>query len=266
MRHFIIGILSCCLLLGCDLIQYHPYDVRLSGTLNINAANVAKIEEACADKDTLRFALMGDSQRWYNETKDFVTHINQRTDIDFVIHGGDISDFGVTKEFLWQRDIMNQLRMPYVCLLGNHDCIGTGKETFQQVFGTPNFSFIAGRVKFVCLNTNALDHDYSVPIPDLSFMEREASSRSDAFDKTVICMHARPYSDVFNNNVAVAFKHYTHLFRDLQFCTAAHNHAFSDETLFDDGVHYIVSDAMKNRNYLVFTLTPSGYEYERIFY
>ena len=39
---------------------------------------------------------MGDSQRWYDETADFVSHLNKRDDIDFVIHGGDVSDFGVT--------------------------------------------------------------------------------------------------------------------------------------------------------------------------
>ena len=39
---------------------------------------------------------MGDSQRWYDETLDFVGEINKRDDIDFVIHGGDMSDFGVT--------------------------------------------------------------------------------------------------------------------------------------------------------------------------
>ena len=53
---------------------------------------------------------MGDSQRWYDATEDFVKEINKRDDIDFVIHGGDMSDFGVTKEFLWQRDIMNGLK------------------------------------------------------------------------------------------------------------------------------------------------------------
>ena len=47
------------------------------------------------------------------QTLDFVGEINKRDDIDFVIHGGDMSDFGVTDEFLWQRDIMNKLRVPY---------------------------------------------------------------------------------------------------------------------------------------------------------
>lgn len=44
---------------------------------------------------------MGDSLRWYNEAEDFVTVLNKRNDVDFVIHGGDISDFGLTKEFMW---------------------------------------------------------------------------------------------------------------------------------------------------------------------
>ena len=61
-----------------------------------------------------KFVTMGDSQRWYDETLDFVGEINKRDDIDFVIHGGDMSDFGVTDEFLWQRDIMNKLHVPYV--------------------------------------------------------------------------------------------------------------------------------------------------------
>ena len=87
------------LLYRCDLIEYHPYDVRLHGQTGINEKNIARIEESCKGKDTLRFVLMGDSQRWYDETEAFVKALNNRDDVDFVIHGGDISDFGLTKEF-----------------------------------------------------------------------------------------------------------------------------------------------------------------------
>ena len=93
---------------------------------------------------------MGDSQRWYDETDDFVSHLNKRDDIDFVIHGGDVSDFGVTDEFLWQRDIMNKLKIPYVVLLGNHDCLGTGEETYRAIFGDPQF-LLHCRTGKVCL-------------------------------------------------------------------------------------------------------------------
>ena len=76
-------------------------------------------------------------------------------------------------EFEKQRDILNRLNVPYVCLLGNHDCLATGKEVFNTIFGDENFSFTAGNVRFVCLNTNALEFDYSEAVPDFSFLERE---------------------------------------------------------------------------------------------
>lgn len=257
----------CCMLFGgCDLIDYHPYDVRIDGETGINDKNIARIETLCQGKDTLRFAFMGDSQRWYDETQDFVTDVNRRDDIDFVIHGGDLSDFGVTDEFLWQRDILNGLKMPYVALIGNHDCLGTGEETFRAVFGNPNFAFIAGRVKFVCLNTNAIEYDYSRPIPDFDFMENEMTERVDEFGRTVIAMHIRPYYGDFNNNVARVFQRYVNLYPDIQFCLAAHEHRLAEEDLFDDGIMYYLSDCMKHRNYYIFTLTPDGYEREVVYF
>lgn len=256
-----------CLLMGsCDMIDYHPYDVRISGEKDINAKNIKKIEENCKDKSTIRFVTMGDSQRWYDETKSFVKHVNQRTDIDFVIHGGDISDFGVTDEFIWQRDIMNKLNVPYVVLLGNHDCIGTGEDAFHVIFGEPNFSFIAGRIKFVCLNTNAIEYDYSRPIPDFDFMEKEISDREEEFDKTVLSMHVRPLCFEFNNNVSQVFQYYVKQFPEIQFCTAAHEHRLFEEDLFEDGIMYYMSDCMKHRNYNIFTITPTGYEHEVVYY
>lgn len=251
---------------SCDMVDYHPYDVRISGETDVNAHNIEQIEADCKSKSTIRFVTMGDSQRWYDETEDFVKHLNQRNDIDFVIHGGDMSDFGITDEFLWQRDIMNRLNVPYVALIGNHDCIGTGEDTYRAVFGDPNFSFIAGRVKFVCLNTNALENDYSKPIPDFAFIEKEITDRRAEFDKTVVCMHVRPYTSGFNDNVARVFERYVIEFPGLQFCTAAHEHRLFEMDIFDDGVMYYMSDCMKHRSYYIFTITPEGYEHEVVYY
>ena len=256
----------CLLAGGCDLIDYHPYDVRISGETNVNANNIAQIEKNCKNKSVIRFVTMGDSQRWYDETEDFVKHINGRNDIDFVIHGGDISDFGVTDEFLWQRDIMNKLNVPYVVIIGNHDCLGTGKDTYRAVFGETDFAFIAGRVKFICLNTNAIEYDYSHPIPNLEFLAAQMSDRKDEFDKTVVSMHIRPFCDEFNNNVAHVFHHYIKTFPELQFCTAAHEHRPFEMDLFEDGIIYYMSDCMKHRNYYIFTITPDGYEHEVVYY
>ena len=102
------GILAICcsLMVACDMIDYHPYDTKIDGVHNINQQNCERIKQQCANRSSIKFAVISDTQRWYDETKDVVSSINNRTDIDFVIHCGDISDFGVTKEFTLQRDIL----------------------------------------------------------------------------------------------------------------------------------------------------------------
>lgn len=38
-------LLSCLLLTGCGMIDYHPYDVRISGETDVNAHNIEQIED-----------------------------------------------------------------------------------------------------------------------------------------------------------------------------------------------------------------------------
>ena len=117
LRKNLYGLLSCLFLAGCGMIDYHPYDVRISGETNVNAHNMEKIEANCKGKTTIRFAAMGDSQRWYDATEDFVKEINKRDDIDFVIHGGPKYDlpakmFGVFR---------HSLREPFVPIFRGFD-------------------------------------------------------------------------------------------------------------------------------------------------
>ncbi|MEG1616599.1 MAG: metallophosphoesterase [Bacteroidales bacterium] len=251
---------------SCDLIDYHPYDGKTNGTKRVNEWNALKIHNICQTRDTVRFVFMGDTQRWYDETVSFVNHLNQRGDVDFVIHAGDISDFGMTNEFEWVHSIMNKLHVPYVALLGNHDVIGNGINIFRSIYGPYNFSFLAGKTKFVCLNTNALEFDYSIPVPDFGFITTEIEDDEREYDRTIVAMHVQPYADQFNNNVAQPFQHYLNMLRNLQFCLHGHTHRLSEEDIFGDGVIYYGCAAMKDKNYLFFTLTPDGYEYEVVYY
>ena len=98
------------------MLEYHPYDCNISGAHGLTEKNVEAIELS-EYSDTLKFAMITDTQRWYDDTYDAVKAINRRNDISFVIHCGDISDFGATKEFVWQRDILQKLRYPYVCII-----------------------------------------------------------------------------------------------------------------------------------------------------
>lgn len=64
---------------GCSPFEYHPYDVRLEKKYkNINQKNIARIVQKDRHADTVRFIFMGDTQRWYDETEDFVKAVNRR--------------------------------------------------------------------------------------------------------------------------------------------------------------------------------------------
>lgn len=260
------AIALCLTLTGCeDLFSYHPYDTRFSGETDINARNIARIETLCADKDTLRIAVMSDSHLWLGDTRAIVADINSRSgSVDFAIHLGDLTDTGTTKEFVWQRDVLSALLVPYVALIGNHDFLGTGDEVYARMYGQMDFSFIAGRIKFVCINTNATEYDYLAAVPNFDFMEEQWTSDSSRFDRTIICMHARPYSDQFNNNVAKAFEHYVRNFKGLLCCLNGHDHAVQEDELYSDGVVYYGCDCAKHRSYLLFTITKTSYSHEII--
>lgn len=256
------------LVAACDLIEYHPYSVDTEGISDVNAAQMRRITASCAGRDTLRFALISDTQRQYDETEELIGHLNRNDSLNFVIHAGDLTDFGLTKEFLWMHDLLSRLRVPYVVLLGNHDVLGNGLQVYRSMFGPENFSFVAGRVRFVCLNTNAIEFDYSTPVPDFSFLS--ARLEEDAAMpglRTIVAMHSAPFTEQFNNNVAEAFEvGYVTRFSDLVCCLHGHGHGYEHRDLYGDGVMYYSSPNPKKRHYLVFTVTPDSYSYEVVWF
>ena len=250
-------------LLSCEMFESHPYDGNVSGEKNVNAKNVKLIEDACKGKTTLRFAFISDTQYCYDDTKDFVDAVNKRNDIDFVIHGGDVTEYSLTKEFLWVRDIMNGLQAPYVTLLGNHDCLATGVDVFRRVFGPENFSFLAGDTKFVCLNTNSLEFDFSESVPDLKFMRMQANDTRSAYEKTVLVIHAPPFSEQFDHERVYDFGNLVADYKRIQFCIHGHTHGLTFNDFFEDGIQYYGVSSIEKRKYMLLTLRPNNeYDYE----
>jgi 3',5'-cyclic AMP phosphodiesterase CpdA len=230
---------------------------------NLNQANINIIKEKDNNQDTVRFVFMGDTQRHYDETQDFVNAVNNRDDIDFVIHGGDITDFGMGKEYMWVHNIMKNLRVPYVALIGNHDIIGHGKDVYKKVYGDFNFTFQFRKIRFICLNTNALEFDYSTPVPDFDFMMRFLNDSS-TIKQTVVVMHSPPFDDEFNNNSALMFNYLIENYKTKKFCLHAHTHVLTEKDYFKNGIMYYGCEDISKRSYLLFTLIGDTYSYRLI--
>ena len=244
--------------------EHDAIRTRIDGECGINAKNIARIEAGTAGKSAIRFAVISDTQRWYDETREAVSALNARGDIDFVLHTGDMADFGMKAEFERQRDILNRLHVPYVVLLGNHDCLATGEEIFRTIFGDFNTAFTAGNVRILCLNTNALEFDLREAVPNFEFIETELTEFPPEASKTIVAMHAKPYTEQFGDNVAKGFQYLVTRFPGLQCCINGHGHNYKVVDLFGDGVLYHECDNIAKRSYLLFTVNDEGYACERI--
>jgi len=145
-------------------------------------------------------------------------------------------------------------------------------------------------VHFLCLNTVALEYDYSNPIPDLGFIESDINAVArlnaavkDSITHTVIVMHSRPGDEQFNNNVAKVFDSYLSHYPGASaydgvlpdsnpgahkraFCVNGHNHRDDIADIFGSGMLYYGCANIKNRAYYVFTIDRNGYEYEKVDY
>lgn len=253
------------LFVGCQ-VEYHPYDTRIEGETDINPRHIEQIEAICAEKNEVRFAVISDTQRWYDELAASVAALNQRDDLDFVIHAGDLSDFGMRAEFERQRDILNRLKVPYVVLLGNHDCLATGEDIYQKMFGPFDFCFTAGKVRFVCLNTNSLEFDHTISVPNLTFMEYAIRNFPDGCDKSVVVMHASPDSEQFDKGLTNAFHRHVAAMPGIQCCIHGHGHGYRIDDIFDDGINYIMCPQIEKKAYLLFTINDQDYELEQVFF
>ena len=232
------------LISSCSGFESHPYDVNIKGETGINAKQMAIIEKEFANKEELRIAFISDTHLWIGDARDQVEDVNSR-------------------------DVLMGLNCPFVALIGNHDFLGTGNQTYEVMYGACDFSFIAGRVKFICLNTNAVEYDYLASVPNFDFMEEQFTKDTDKFDRTVIVMHAAPYSDQFNNNVCKAFRRYLDFAPGLMCCIYGHDHNDTVSDIYGDGLMFYAIDCANHRNYRIMTISPKfekGYEIEQIRY
>ena len=108
----------------------------------------------------LRFAFLTDTHlsqgsHSADDLRVCITDINRLDSLDFVILGGDITDFGTDEEIRSAKQMLDSLRYNYWVVAGNHDAkwSESGCNTFKNVFGYEQFEFEAGGWRFLGCNS-----------------------------------------------------------------------------------------------------------------
>lgn len=250
---------------ACDVFEYSPNQIILDDDeKNLNNKNIALLQSKPA-KDTLKFILMGDTQRFYEESDAFVKSANNIVDLDFVIHAGDISDFGLSQEFIWVNDIMSKLNAPYITVIGNHDLIANGTKVYRQMFGPLNFSFIYSGIKFIFYDSNSREYNFDGSVPDLNWIGRELADTA-SYDWAIPVAHIPPYSIDTDLTMEEDFVNLLASNGRVNLSLHGHEHSFSIGEKYDNGITYVVATSVGKRGYALITTFNGDFTIEEIHY
>ncbi len=243
------------LLWGCNSDEYSPNQkFNRSTPTNVNAREIAKLPSK-APGSIIRIAVSGDTQRSYKESEDFVALINSRTDIDFVVLNGDISDFGLLLEFNGIYKIYDKLQAPFISVIGNHDLVANGSDIYKRMFGELNFTFKYGGIKFISHDTNGREYDFNGTVPNMSWLKNNLKLDAGT-DRLIAFSHVPPMDGDFDPKLAAS---YTDLMNATPGMLASiHSHQHHAQTIHYEngtGIPFIVTNAIVKRAFTLITIT-----------
>lgn len=130
-----------------------------------------------------------------------VADINQMTDIAFVVLTGDITELGTTEEIKTARAILDELKVPYYIIPGNHDTgwSESGGVAFAAIFGYDKFAFTYNGIRFIGCASGPYVRmsDGHVPRDAVNWLDKELSSLKP--DQPLIFLNHYPLDNGLDN-------------------------------------------------------------------
>lgn len=244
-----------------NMFDYSPYVIDFDNeNKNINQKNIDKLQETKAD-NTIRIAFTGDTHRFFDKFDNFVNAANQDNSIDFVIHVGDISDFGLPQQYIWGNSYLLNLNFPYFVVLGNHDMVGNGGLAYHEMYGEFNFSFLYGQTKFIFINTNSREFNFNGKIPDINWLDSQLQPNSD-FENAVVVFHVPPNDADFDSSLNEEFQATLAKYNNLIFAVHGHLHGHNIYTLNSENVNYVNVYSAGYEKFNIINITNGTFDVE----
>jgi 3',5'-cyclic-AMP phosphodiesterase len=248
---------------SCDpWFSYSPYQADVDPVYHrTTEKNLSLINAADAgDSRPFKVALLSDPHYHFNKLHDAIVDINKKGDYAFVIVTGDLSENGLRQEFIFFYESMQEMRFPYVTVIGNHDYLSNGELVYSQMYGPYNYAFVFNNVKFVMFDNTTLESEKE---PDMEWLASNVLN-DHGYDHVIPFSHIPPYDG--------QMKDHSKAYHDLMVknhITASihgHRHDFSLEETYGDGVRYLTVSSPQYRTYSELTISPTGIEIKKIEY
>ncbi|WP_447641832.1 MULTISPECIES: outer membrane protein assembly factor BamB family protein [Chitinophagaceae] len=185
-----------------------------------------------------KFAFVSDthvgSETGAEDLRRTVADINKDTSIRFVVHTGDVTEFGADSEIRLAKQILDSLNKPYYIIPGNHDAnwSESGSNTFKKIFGAETFAFRYGGYLFVGTGSgpNMRMGPGQIPRENILWLDSVLSTVQNIHLPTVFLNHYPQNADL-NNWFEV-----TDLLRKRDTRIILHGHGHVDRRLEYDGI------------------------------
>ena len=247
-----------------DMFDYSSYVIDFEGKdRGVNLFNIEELSKKSIN-DTIRIAFTGDTHVFYDEFQDFVSAANKLNEyhpIDFVVHVGDIADFGLPQQYLWGNSYLLNLNCPYFVVLGNHDMVGNGGMAYNEMFGEYNFSFIYAYTKFVFVNTNSMEFEFNGKVPDINWLDLQLQP-NDSFTAAVVIFHVPPMSTDFDTTLEEDFHLVTAKYDNVMFTVHGHGHHHEIYKPYTDSTTYVNVYGAEHKKFNVITISDSNFKVE----
>jgi len=255
---FSIGVIF--FLFGCESSVRSPDQLTLDESeSNLTQKNLEKISEINLD-DPYRFGfvIVADSHTDYDDFRDIIKDINKKTEPLFLIHAGDFTDLGTLSEFRRTEDILTELTIPYLTVIGNHDCWFNGKQIYEKMFGDFNYSFVFYEYKFIFLDANILANGGEPP--DFAWLENELSDH-DLYNLVFPIVHIPPFDFTWSDEMENRYKQLI-VENDVSLSIHGHLHHYWYGEKYNDGVKYLIVNDAVDRNYCIVSVDSVSFNVE----
>ena len=134
-----------------------------------------------------------------------VEDLNNISNLDFVIFGGDITEFGSDEEIARAHAIISKLKIPWYIVGGNHDSkwSESGCNTFKDVFGYEWFEFERGGIRFLGCNSGPNMRMAPALVPRDAVLWLDSLTRSIPPHQPVVFVNHYPLDDAMLNYTTI---------------------------------------------------------------
>lgn len=247
---------------GCeDSFEFSPYAANVKDSYkNTHQKNINSLIEAnLVVKDEFKVAVIADSHYKYNELDGSISKINKMNDIDFVIANGDITNNGYLKEYELFHEQMDNLKVPYITVIGNHDYKSNGEKIYKEIYGKRNYSVSYNNCLFIIFDNVFWESNKE---PDFIWLENQLVE-SDKYDKVFVVCHQPPYTSQFTESME---KLYVDLMLEYNVNLSIHGHIheYKYGDYYEDGMQYLAVGTIWYDEFAIISINKNEIIVERI--